>query len=185
MTPGIADAFVDGFVDSGQHASVSAIPNVETTTLAPMVRPDARDELQRQVNASLAAGATLLIGGKPGEGACEYPATILDHVVPGVPAYSEELFGPVASIIRAKDESDAIRIANDTAFGLAASIWTENKSKGEALARKIQAGAVFVNALVRSDVRLPFGGTKTSGFGRELAEHGIHEFMNIKTVYVD
>jgi succinate-semialdehyde dehydrogenase/glutarate-semialdehyde dehydrogenase len=102
-----------------------------------------------------------------------------------VPAYSEELFGPVASIIRAKDENDAIRIANDTAFGLAASIWTENKSKGEALARKIQAGAVFVNALVRSDVRLPFGGTKTSGFGRELAEHGIHEFMNIKTVYVD
>jgi succinate-semialdehyde dehydrogenase/glutarate-semialdehyde dehydrogenase len=100
-------------------------------------------------------------------------------------AYSEELFGPVASIIRADDEADAIRIANDTAFGLGASVWTRDKARGEAVARRIQAGAVFVNALVRSDVRLPFGGTKTSGFGRELAEHGIHEFMNIKTVYVD
>ena len=150
-----------------------------------MVRPDAREELQRQVTASLDAGAKLLIGGAKGPGACDYPATILDHVVPGVPAYSEELFGPVASIIRASGIDDAIRIANDTAFGLAASIWTQDKQLGEALARKIQAGAVFVNSLVRSDVRLPFGGTKTSGFGRELAEHGIHEFMNIKTVYVD
>ena len=100
-------------------------------------------------------------------------------------AYSEELFGPVASIIRADSVEDAIHIANDTAFGLGASVWTRDKAQGEAVARRIQAGAVFVNALVRSDVRLPFGGTKTSGFGRELAEHGIHEFMNIKTVYVD
>jgi succinate-semialdehyde dehydrogenase/glutarate-semialdehyde dehydrogenase len=158
---------------------------MDETNLAPMVRPDAREELHRQVLASVNAGAKLLIGGQKGPGVCDYPATILDHVVPGVPAYSEELFGPVASIIYAKDELDAIRIANDTAFGLAASIWTEDKVKGEALARKIQAGAVFVNSLVRSDCRLPFGGTKTSGFGRELAEHGIHEFMNIKTVYVD
>ncbi|MEY3517128.1 MAG: hypothetical protein RIS67_1345, partial [Pseudomonadota bacterium] len=153
--------------------------------LAPMVRPDAREELQRQVDASIAAGAKLLIGGRKGAGPCEYPATILDAVKPGMVAYSEELFGPVASIIRADDEDDAIRIANDTAFGLGASVWTRDKARGEAVARRIQAGAVFVNALVRSDVRLPFGGTKTSGFGRELAEHGIHEFMNIKTVYVD
>lgn len=184
LTPGIADAFVRRFTEAAGKLRVGD-PNLDATTLAPMVRPDARAELQRQVEASLAAGATLLLGGQPGPGACEYPATILDHVVPGVPAYSEELFGPVASIIRARDEADAIRIANDTAFGLAASVWTEDKAKGEVLARKIQAGAVFVNALVRSDVRLPFGGTKTSGFGRELAEHGIHEFMNIKTVYVD
>jgi len=184
LTPGIAEAFVSRFVDAAGRIVVGD-PNDDATTLAPMVRPDARDELQRQVSASISAGAKLLIGGQKGEGACDYPATILDHVVPGMVAYSEELFGPVASIIRAKDENDAIRIANDTAFGLGASIWTRDKAKGEALARKIQAGAVFVNSLVRSDVRLPFGGTKTSGFGRELAEHGIHEFMNIKTVYVD
>jgi len=159
-------------------------PNLDATTLAPMVRPDARDALHAQVMASIEAGAVLKTGGVKGNGPCEYPATVLDHVGPGMTAYHEELFGPVASIIRAKDEDDAIRIANDTAFGLGASVWTRDAVKGEALARRIQAGAVFVNALVRSDVRLPFGGTKTSGFGRELAEHGMHEFTNIKTVYV-
>jgi succinate-semialdehyde dehydrogenase/glutarate-semialdehyde dehydrogenase len=184
LTPGIAEAFVSRFVEAAGKLIVGD-PNKDDTNLAPMVRPDAREELHRQVTASVAAGAKILIGGVKGSGTCDYPATILDHVVPGVPAYSEELFGPVASIIYAKDEADAIRIANDTAFGLAASVWTEDKAKGEVVARKIQAGAVFVNSLVRSDVRLPFGGTKTSGFGRELAEHGIHEFMNIKTVYVD
>lgn len=184
VTPGIAEEFILRFRNAAS-ALRTGDPNEESTTLAPMVRPEARDELQRQVDESIAAGAVLLLGGSKGDGPCTYPATILDHVVPGMPAYSEELFGPVASIIRASNENDAIRIANDTAFGLGASIWTANKPAGEALARRIQAGAVFVNALVRSDVRLPFGGTKTSGFGRELAEHGIHEFMNIKTVYVD
>jgi succinate-semialdehyde dehydrogenase/glutarate-semialdehyde dehydrogenase len=184
LTPGIAKEFVAKFVEAASKLVVGDPSNLDTN-LAPMVRPDARDEVHRQVLASVAAGAKILIGGEKGPGACDYPATILDDVVPGVPAYSEELFGPVASIIYAKDEADAIRIANDTAFGLAASVWTEDKNKGEDIARKIQAGAVFVNSLVRSDVRLPFGGTKTSGFGRELAEHGIHEFMNIKTIYVD
>lgn len=184
LTPGIADAFVARFT-AAAAALKSGDPNDDATTLAPMVRPDARDELQRQVDASIAAGAAVLLGGQKGAGPCDYPATILDAVKPGMVAYSEELFGPVASIIRANDEEDAVRIANDTAFGLGASVWTRDKQRGEAVARRIQAGAVFVNALVRSDVRLPFGGTKTSGFGRELAEHGIHEFMNIKTVYVD
>lgn len=183
VTPGIADAFVAGFVAAAANLRVGD-PNDEATTLAPMVRPDAREALHAQVQASIAAGATLLVGGEMGAGACDYPATILDHIKPDMVAYSEELFGPVASILRANDEADAIRIANDTAFGLGASIWTRDKAKGERLARQIQAGAVFVNSQVRSDVRLPFGGTKTSGFGRELAEHGIHEFMNIKTVYV-
>jgi len=105
--------------------------------------------------------------------------------VPGMPAYSEELFGPVASVLRAKDEADALRIANDTAFGLGASVWTRDLARGEALARAVRAGACFVNTMVRSDVRLPFGGTKTSGYGRELAEHGIREFMDLQTVYVD
>ena len=184
LTPGIADAFVARFTAAAAGLK-SGDPNDDATSLAPMVRPDAREELQRQVDASIAAGAKLLIGGRKGEGPCEYPATILDAVKPGMAAYSEELFGPVASIIRADSMEDAIHIANDTAFGLGASVWTGDKAQGEAVARRIQAGAVFVNALVRSDVRLPFGGTKTSGFGRELAEHGIHEFMNIKTVYVD
>ena len=95
------------------------------------------------------------------------------------------MFGPAAAIIRVRDEVDAARVANDTSFGLGASVWTTDRERGEVFARGIQAGATFVNSLVRSDVRLPFGGTKQSGFGRELASHGIHEFTNIKTVYVD
>jgi succinate-semialdehyde dehydrogenase/glutarate-semialdehyde dehydrogenase len=125
-----------------------------------------------------------VLGCVPGQGDTVYPASILDHVRPGMPAYDEELFGPVASVIRARDEADALRIANDTVFGLGASVWTRDSARGEAFARRMDAGACFVNAIVRSDVRLPFGGTKASGYGRELAEHGIHEFMNIKTVYV-
>ncbi len=104
--------------------------------------------------------------------------------MPGMPAYSEELFGPVASILRADDDLDAARLANDTAFGLGASVWSRDRARGEAVARQLRAGAVFVNAIVRSDVRLPFGGTKGSGYGRELAEHGIHEFTNIRTMYI-
>jgi len=183
VTPGIADAFVARFVEAAGKLAVGD-PSNEATTLAPMARADLRDEVHAQVQRSVAAGAKLLIGGTPGQGGSHYPATILDHVVPGMPAYNEELFGPAASILRARDDDDAVRIANDTDFGLGASVWTADKARGEAVARRLQAGATFVNAIVRSDVRLPFGGTKTSGFGRELAEHGIHEFMNIKTVYV-
>jgi succinate-semialdehyde dehydrogenase/glutarate-semialdehyde dehydrogenase len=183
VTPGIADAFVTRFVEAASKLVVGD-PTDDATTLAPMARGDLRDEIDAQVQRSVAAGATLLLGGTPGQGRSHYPATILDHVVPGMPAYSEELFGPVAGILRARDEDDAVRIANDTDFGLGASVWTADKARGEAVARRLQAGATFVNAIVRSDVRLPFGGTKTSGFGRELAGHGIHEFMNIKTVYV-
>ena len=184
VTDGVADAFVQRFVEAAAKLRVGD-PNDAGTTLAPMVRADLRDELHGQVKDSIAAGANPLIGCVPGQGASHYPASILDNVKPGMPAYSEELFGPVASIIRVKDDADAVRVANDTSFGLGASVWTRDKARGEAVARRINAGATFVNAQVRSDVRLPFGGTKASGFGRELAEHGIHEFMNIKTVYVD
>jgi len=183
VTPGIADAFVQRFVEAASKLVVGD-PMDDATTLAPMARADLRDEIHAQVTRSIDAGASLLLGGVPGAGACHYPATILDHVVPGMPAYAEELFGPAAAILRARDAEDALRLANDTDFGLGASVWTRDLAQGEALARRLQAGATFVNAIVRSDVRLPFGGTKTSGFGRELAEHGIHEFMNIKTVYV-
>jgi succinate-semialdehyde dehydrogenase/glutarate-semialdehyde dehydrogenase len=184
VTEGIAGAFVERFVEAAAKLRVGD-PNDAGTTLAPMVRADLRDELHGQVQQSIAAGARPLLGCEPGAGASHYPASILDNVQPGMPAYSEELFGPVASIIRVKDDADAVRVANDTSFGLGASVWTRDKARGEAVARRIKAGATFVNAQVRSDVRLPFGGTKASGFGRELAEHGIHEFMNIKTVYVD
>lgn len=183
VTPGIADAFVQRFVEAASKLAVGD-PMADATTLAPMARADLRHEIHAQVERSVAAGAQLLLGGVPGEGACHYPATILDHVVPGMPAYAEELFGPAAAILRARDDEDAVHLANDTDFGLGASVWTRDLARGEAVARRLQAGATFVNAIVRSDVRLPFGGTKTSGFGRELAEHGIHEFMNIKTVYV-
>lgn len=183
VTPGIADAFVARFVDAAGKLQIGD-PTLDATTLAPMARADLRDELHAQVERSLDAGAKLLLGGTPGQGAAHYPATVLDAVTSDTAAYREELFGPVASILRAADDADAIRLANDTQFGLGASVWTADHERGESVARSLQAGATFVNAIVRSDVRLPFGGTKTSGYGRELAEHGIHEFMNIKTVYV-
>lgn len=180
----IADEFVRRFIEASAKLQPGD-PNAEGTGLAPMARADLRDELHQQVQASIARGARPLLGCEPGQGDTVYPASILDHVAPGMPAYHEELFGPVASVIRVKDEADALRVANDTAFGLGASVWTRDTARGDAAARRIAAGACFVNAIVRSDVRLPFGGTKSSGYGRELAEHGIHEFMNIKTVYVD
>ncbi len=179
----IADEFVRRFAEASERLHPGD-PSADGTGLAPMARADLRDELHKQVQASIAQGAKPLLGCEPGQGDTAYPASILDHVTPGMPAYDEELFGPVASVIRARDEADALRIANDTAFGLGASVWTRDDARGEAVARRITAGACFVNSIVRSDVRLPFGGTKTSGYGRELAEHGIHEFMNIKTVYV-
>ncbi len=183
LVDAIADAFIERFV-AGACALAVGDPTLDATTLAPMARADLRTAIHQQVQASVAAGASLLCGGAPLDLPTAYPATILDGVAPGMPAYHEELFGPAASILRVKDEAEAARVANDTSFGLGASVWTRDRERGERFARGIAAGAVFVNALVRSDVRMPFGGTKASGFGRELAQHGIHEFMNIKTIYV-
>ncbi|WP_374605196.1 NAD-dependent succinate-semialdehyde dehydrogenase [Arenimonas sp.] len=183
VTPGIADRFVQAFAAAASELAVGD-PNDDATGLAPMARADLRDELHRQVQDSVAKGARVLLGGQPGQGETHYPATILDGVKPGMPAWDEELFGPVASILRVNDEAEALRVANDTRYGLGASVWTTDGARGERFARQIDAGACFVNSLVKSDVRLPFGGTKASGFGRELAEHGMHEFTNIQTVYV-
>jgi len=183
VVDGIADAFVQRFVDAASKLKLGD-PNDEATTLGPMARQDLRDELHKQVQASIAKGAKPLLGCEPDDSHAGYPASILDAVVPGMAAYEEELFGPVASILRVKDEAEAIKVANDTTFGLGGSVWTGDSERGNQVARQLQCGAAFVNAVVKSDVRLPFGGTKRSGFGRELAEHGIHEFMNIKSVYV-
>lgn len=184
VVPAIARAFTDRFV-AAATALTPGDPASDGTTLAPMARTHLRAAIDDQVRRSVARGASALIGGVAPEHATSYPATILDHVVPGMPAYDEELFGPAAAILHARDESDAIRIANDTAFGLGASVFTNDPERAASIARRIDAGAVFVNAQVRSDFRLPFGGTKTSGYGRELAEHGIREFTNIKTIVLN
>ncbi|MCC6446198.1 MAG: NAD-dependent succinate-semialdehyde dehydrogenase [Armatimonadetes bacterium] len=155
------------------------------TQVGPLARRDLRDDLHRQVAASVAKGAKLLLGGEapPGPGAY-YPPTVLSGVTPGMPAYDEELFGPVAAIIEAEGEADAVRIANDTAFGLGAAVFTGDRERGERIARRLEAGSVFINQFVSSDPRLPFGGVKTSGYGRELGCYGIREFVNIKTVCI-
>jgi succinate-semialdehyde dehydrogenase/glutarate-semialdehyde dehydrogenase len=184
----VLDAVADEFV-ARYKAAVEALlpgdPLEEATTLAPMARTDLRDELHRQVEESIALGATLVTGGRPLEGdGAFYAATIIDHVEPGQRAYSEELFGPVAIVIRARDEADALRIANDSEFGLGSSVWTADSSRGERIARQLAAGCSFVNGMVKSDPRLPFGGIKHSGYGRELAHHGIREFVNAKTIWI-
>ncbi|MFQ5468903.1 MAG: NAD-dependent succinate-semialdehyde dehydrogenase [Gammaproteobacteria bacterium] len=184
----VVDAIADEFVEQFAGA-VSALhvgdPFDEHTTLAPMARIDLRDELHNQVIISLDAGGKNICGCEPvaGEGAF-YPASIIDHVQPASPAYNEELFGPVAGIIRVNDEEDAIRVANASRFGLGGSVWTKDVSRGERVARRIESGAVFVNGFVKSDPRLPFGGIKASGYGRELSRHGMREFLNAKTIWI-
>lgn len=156
------------------------------TTIGPMSRADLRDELHGQVERSIKAGATCLLGGKnPGGKSAFYPPTVLTDVKKGMPAYEEEIFGPVAVIIPAKDEEEAIAIANDTEFGLGGAVFTGDNARGENIAREhVKSGLCFVNMMVRSDPRLPFGGIKESGYGRELSSFGLHEFVNIKTVIV-
>lgn len=161
-------------------------PFDESTNIGPMARIDLRDELHQQVIKSVKLGAQLLLGGQipPGKGAF-YPPTILADVKPGMPAFDEELFGPVAAIVPAKDENDAIALANNSVFGLGAAVFTKDIARGEKIAAdKLEAGSCFVNDFVKSDPRLPFGGIKQSGYGRELSDFGIREFVNIKTVYL-
>jgi succinate-semialdehyde dehydrogenase/glutarate-semialdehyde dehydrogenase len=161
-------------------------PMDETSDLGPLARLDLRDELHRQVTGSIEKGARCLLGGvvPPGAGAF-YPPTVLTDVTSGMRAYGEELFGPVAAIIPVANERDAVKVANSTVFGLGAAVFTEDIARGERIAeREIEAGSCFVNAFVKSDPRLPFGGVKESGYGRELSHYGIKEFVNIKTVYI-
>jgi succinate-semialdehyde dehydrogenase/glutarate-semialdehyde dehydrogenase len=161
-------------------------PLEDGVDIGPQAREDLRDDLHRQVVTSIEKGARCLLGGEIPEGpGAFYPPTVLAGVHRGMPAYDEELFGPVAAIIPATDEAEALRIANDSIFGLGAAVFTRDSARGERIASTdLDAGACFVNAFVRSDPRLPFGGVKESGYGRELSAYGIREFVNIKTVYV-
>jgi len=158
-------------------------PLKEETQVGPIAREDLREDLHAQVRKSVVKGARLRTGGHkvPGPGFF-YEPTVLADVRKGMPAYDEEVFGPVAGVIPVRDEDQAVRVANDSKYGLGASIWTKDPERALALSRRIEAGMVFVNRRVQSDPRLPFGGVKASGYGRELGPHGIREFVNAKTV---
>ncbi|MBY4677167.1 NAD-dependent succinate-semialdehyde dehydrogenase [Marinobacterium arenosum] len=184
LVDAIAGPFIDKLLERARTLQPGN-PIEPATTLAPLARPDLLDKVHRQVLDSIEEGAAPLLGCEPLGGPGNfYPASVLDHVQLGMTAFNEELFGPVAAIIRARDEQDAIALANGTRFGLGASIWTRDLVRGELLARQLEVGACFVNAQVASDVRLPFGGIKASGLGRELGEAGIREFCNIKTLWL-
>jgi len=185
----VVDAVREGFTErfvAKMRAARFGDPRDPANGLGPLARHDLRDQLHAQVRASMQRGARVLLGGDvpPGPGAY-YPPTVLDKVVPGMPAYNEELFGPVAALIAARDEEDAIQIANDSSFGLGSAVFTRDLERGRRIAEHdIEAGSCFVNAQVHSDPRLPFGGIKESGYGRELAAFGIREFTNVKTIFV-
>ncbi|WP_231184102.1 NAD-dependent succinate-semialdehyde dehydrogenase [Haladaptatus sp. DYF46] len=180
----VYDEFMDTFMDEMKSLTIGN-PMDEDTDIGPQARENLMNDLHEQVEESVDAGATLELGGEPldREGAY-YPPSILTDIPEGTPAADEELFGPVASVFRVSDTEEAVRRANDTHYGLGASVWTQDKRQAKEVAREIESGMVFVNELVKSDPRLPFGGVKDSGYGRELSEHGIHEFVNKKTMWV-
>lgn len=181
----VADAVADDFVALlVERVGLLQVgdPTAPGTTVGPMARADLRDGLHRQVEASIAEGAVLVTGGEPIE-PTYYAPTVLDHVRPGMTSFDQETFGPVASVVRARDDDDAVELANDTEYGLGAAVWSRSE-RGLAVGRRIRSGALFVNAMVASDPRLPFGGIGRSGYGRELAGEGTREFTNQRTVFV-
>jgi succinate-semialdehyde dehydrogenase / glutarate-semialdehyde dehydrogenase len=170
---------------TGVEALVVGDPMDPKTQIGPLARRDLLDTLERQVDASAGAGARVLTGGErlSGKGYFFRP-TVLAQVTPDMPAFREETFGPAAAVVRVRDADEAVRVANDSAYGLGASIWTRDTASGERLARRIESGSVFVNGMVASDPRLPFGGIKRSGYGRELSAFGAREFTNIQTIWI-
>lgn len=181
----IYDDFLEMFTEKMQAKKMGE-PMDEDTFLGPMARADLRDELHDQVEKTVIQGARLVIGGKiPKQKGAYYPATILAEVEPGMEGFDNELFGPVASVIKAKNEEHAIELANDSTFGLGSGVITGDKDRGEKIALQLEAGNSFVNKLVASDPRLPFGGIKNSGYGRELSGYGIREFTNTKSIWID
>jgi succinate-semialdehyde dehydrogenase / glutarate-semialdehyde dehydrogenase len=184
LVESVAGEFVRRF-KAGVETLVIGDPLDGQTQIGPLARADLRDQLHTQVQDSLAAGAVAVTGCRPLEGpGAFYQPSILDHVTPGMRAWGEELFGPVATVIRVHDEDEAVRIANDSEFGLGGSVWTRDSARGERVARRLDCGCSFVNGLVKSDPRLPFGGIKHSGYGRELSRLGMREFMNAKTIWI-
>mgnify|MGYP001767529240 CR=1 FL=1 len=180
----VAEAFTQK-LKAAFESLVPGDPMDPATQVAPLARPDLVEEIDRQVKESVESGATLVTGGRrmdrPGN---YYLPTILAGVGPGMPVFTEETFGPVATVITAGDEGEAIRIANDSEFGLGGCVWTRDTLRGERVARLVETGAMFVNGMVKSDPRLPFGGIKRSGYGRELGTYGIREFVNLKTIWI-
>ena len=184
VVEGVFREFIEGFVSEMKVRKVGN-PLDRETRVGPLAREDILQALAKQVQKSIGLGATVLCGGKRlNRKGNFYPPTVLSGVQKGMPLFDEETFGPVAAVIKVKDEDEAIAIANDSRFGLGASLWTKDLSLAERLAAPLEAGCVFVNDIVKSDPRVPFGGTKCSGFGRELSHYGIKEFVNIKTVWV-
>jgi succinate-semialdehyde dehydrogenase/glutarate-semialdehyde dehydrogenase len=183
--PAMAE-FQRRFVEGMRKAKIGD-PRDPATEVGPLARADLRDGLHRQVTESVRAGAELALGGKVPEGrGAFYPPTVLVGAGPGMAAFDEESFGPVAALVAADDEREAVRLASATPFGLGAAVFTRDRDRGERIAKDdLLAGACFVNAQVRSDQRLPFGGIKDSGYGRELGSFGIREFVNVKSVWVD
>jgi succinate-semialdehyde dehydrogenase/glutarate-semialdehyde dehydrogenase len=180
----IADEFTQRLVEKFAKLHIGD-PMQPETDVGPLATPAILQDLDRQVQAAIAVGAKVLIGGKPLAGVGNfYPPTILADIAIDNPIAQEEFFGPVALVFRVPDLTSAIELANSTPFGLGASAWTQNESEQQQLIQEIEAGSVFINGMVKSDPRLPFGGIKRSGFGRELGKVGIHEFVNIKTVWV-
>ncbi|WP_105565947.1 NAD-dependent succinate-semialdehyde dehydrogenase [Microbacterium halophytorum] len=180
----VHDAFVELYAERLAALRVGD-PRDEATQVGPIARADLRENLHRQVTESIAQGATLRVGGELPDGpGFYYPVTLLTGVEPGMTACSEETFGPVAAVMRAADADEALALANDTPYGLAASVWTGSAERGERMAREIVAGQVAVNGIVKTDPRLPSGGVKRSGFGRELGPDGIREFVNRQQVWV-
>jgi succinate-semialdehyde dehydrogenase/glutarate-semialdehyde dehydrogenase len=179
----VADSFRQGFVAAMQQRVVGD-PTDAGVEIGPLARADLRNTLVKQVARTTAAGASVLCGGKRPEGrGFFYPPTVLAEVPAGTPAAEEELFGPVATLTVFEDEDEAVELANSTRYGLGASLWTSDVERAKRLIPEIESGSVFVNGLVKSDPRLPFGGVKQSGFGRELAREGMMEFVNLKTVW--
>lgn len=180
----MADAFTATFAAAVQALRVGD-PCERDTLVGPLARADLRDTLVGQVEASVAQGARAVVGGSVlGTQGYFYAPTVLEGVSDQMPAFREETFGPVAAVVRARDAEDALRLANDTPYGLGANLWTRDLERAKQLARKIEAGNVFINGMVASDPRLPFGGVKRSGYGRELGVFGIREFTNIQTIWV-
>jgi succinate-semialdehyde dehydrogenase/glutarate-semialdehyde dehydrogenase len=178
----VAEDFIRLVVDKTRKLTLGD-PEGPGTDVGPLARPDLRDGITVQVRAAIEAGATLLCGGKPRDdlGGFFYEPTVLTNVTPGMSVYAEEVFGPVATIITVGNADEAVRVANDTPFGLGASVWSADIDAAVGVGKRITSGACFINAVVASDARMPFGGTKRSGYGRELAAPGIREFVNVRT----